>query len=55
LGLNSWIITPPNLVNIILCFFFGGKLLQIGNSFWEKNLKLMKIQGKYQVGQSFKN
>jgi hypothetical protein len=40
-------------VNIILFFFFGGKRLQIGNSFGEKSWKLMKIQGKYQVNQSF--
>ncbi len=56
MGLNSWITTPPppKLGQHYFVFFFGGKLLQIRNSFWEKNWKLMKIQGKYHLDQSFK-
>jgi hypothetical protein len=36
----------PHPPHTIFCFFFGGKLLQIGDSFWGKNWKIMKIQGK---------
>jgi len=36
----SWkLIIPPPAPNIILCFSFGGKLLQIGDLFLGKNLE----------------
>jgi len=40
--------SPPLFApfNIILCFVFGGKFLQIDDSFWGNSFKLMRIQGK---------
>jgi hypothetical protein len=48
----SWklIPPPPTIPNTILCFFFGGKLLQIVDSFGGKFWKIMKIQGKILEG-----
>jgi hypothetical protein len=36
-----------------LCFFFGGKLLQIGNSFWEKKLEANENSRKISGGSIF--
>jgi len=36
-----------------LCFFFGGKLLQIGNSFWEIKLETNENSRKIPSGSIF--
>jgi hypothetical protein len=42
LALNTWI------KHSLFWFFLCGEFSQLGNSFWEKNGKKMKIQGNFQ-------
>jgi hypothetical protein len=44
------IVELPPFNGEYFCFTFNDKFLQDGGSFWEKNKKIMKIQGKNSKG-----